>query len=528
MDQTGNDAGTKPQRAAGYVRISDDEAGEEKGVRRQSEDVTELAGRLGWSIHKIYPENDTSAYKRRLVRMIDGRRVWRVFRPAFRQMLQDYEDGVIDGIIVYDLDRLARQPRDLEDLIDLVDYFKRPVVGVTGSLDLLTENGKAMARVLVAMANKSSADTARRVARARLQSAQEGHSASGFRPFGWEVDRIVLRPAEADLVRRAALAFLDGETWSSLTNMIAGSGLPTVRGGVWRIRTVKNMILSPRIAGIAVYGGQMRTPKRTGGEVDRNSNPKTIALRDARGEYVRGAWESILTIEQWEAVTAEYERRRDGTDFTTQNTRKHLLSGLLRCGGLRSDGTTCQVPLVGNRTKNRAGTHVKIYKCPGKVHGGCGGTQRNMPKLDKLIEDLLFAHLTENAPDEGEQLPEVDGASPEAAELESVRSTLEKMRIGLRDGVIGPDSFFAVVPGLEQREKRLAAALREARQVRALRVQQSRSVDEVREDWDKATVPGRRAILAQYLRAVVVHPSQTRGPVFDHASIDPVWRTMPV
>jgi DNA invertase Pin-like site-specific DNA recombinase len=37
-------------------------------------------------------------------------------------MLDDLEVGLIDGIVFYDMDRLARQPRDLEDLIDWVEY----------------------------------------------------------------------------------------------------------------------------------------------------------------------------------------------------------------------------------------------------------------------------------------------------------------------------------------------------------------------------------------------------------------------
>ena len=40
-------------------------------------------------------------------------------------MLRDYEDGRIEGIIYYDLDRMARQPRDLEDQIDLAEFCKR-------------------------------------------------------------------------------------------------------------------------------------------------------------------------------------------------------------------------------------------------------------------------------------------------------------------------------------------------------------------------------------------------------------------
>ena len=82
---------------------------------------------------KWYPENDTTAFKKKRIRMPNGRSVWRVIRPEFREMLEDYEDGKIDGVIFYDIDRLARQPRDLEDLIDLVEYYKRPVETVPGS-----------------------------------------------------------------------------------------------------------------------------------------------------------------------------------------------------------------------------------------------------------------------------------------------------------------------------------------------------------------------------------------------------------
>jgi DNA invertase Pin-like site-specific DNA recombinase len=160
----------------------------ERGITRQKEDVAALAKRLGGEISVWYEENDTSAFKKKRIRLPDGRSVWRVIRPEFRRMLADYEDGKIDGIIFYDLDWLTRQNRDLEDLIDLVEFFKRPVESVTGQLDLRTSGGRTMARVLVAMANKSSEDTARRVARARLQQAQDGQGCKfgGYRrPFGY-------------------------------------------------------------------------------------------------------------------------------------------------------------------------------------------------------------------------------------------------------------------------------------------------------------------------------------------------------
>ena len=61
-------------------------------------------------------------------------------------MLDDLEAGLIDGIVFYDMDRLARQPRDLEDLIDWVEYKKVPVKPVTDRRYRSDDLGRADAR----------------------------------------------------------------------------------------------------------------------------------------------------------------------------------------------------------------------------------------------------------------------------------------------------------------------------------------------------------------------------------------------
>lgn len=529
--------GRKPRQAGGYVRISNDPLEEEKGVTRQREDVAELAERLGWTVGKIYPENDTSAYKRRRIELPDGRHVWRVIRPEFRQMLRDYQDGVIDGIIVYDLDRLARQPRDLEDLIDLVDHYRRPVVGVTGSLDLMTDNGKAMARVLMAMANKSSADTARRVSRASVQRAREGKSLPPNRAFGWEEDRLTRRPKEAALIRKAVLGFTAGENWSSITRMFIASGIAPASGTTWYLTTIRNMLLSPRVAGIVPYWGRKGSPgDEDDYEADNSkrrarisTSPRDLALRDAEGEYVRGTWQRIVTVAQWDAFVTEYERRREGKEFTSGRTKKYLLSGLLRCARPREDGTPCGRAMVGISGKHpKTGKPRKMYKCPSKNMGGCGSSQREMTQLDQLIEDLLFLHLETNQPGEADQAPgEARAEHPDAAQLADVQGRLKMMREGMRDGTVSPESFFAVVPGLETQEKQLISSLSKARRTQTDRDQRRRSPEKVRAEWEAATVPGKRAILGQYLQAVMVHPARPMGRSFDHEAYAPVWKPLP-
>ncbi|WP_274914701.1 recombinase family protein [Streptomyces sp. WZ-12] len=82
-------------------------------------------------------------------------------------------------MIVTNLDRLARDNRHLEDAIEVVENFGRPIIDSTGSLDLLTGNGRTVARIVTATNGKQSADTAHRVARKHRAPQQVGIPAGG-------------------------------------------------------------------------------------------------------------------------------------------------------------------------------------------------------------------------------------------------------------------------------------------------------------------------------------------------------------
>ncbi|MCW2678806.1 MAG: invertase Pin, partial [Frankiales bacterium] len=68
------------------MRISDDRTGDALGVERQEQDCRALAKRKGWTVSKVYRENDTSAFSRRKVKLPDGSTALRVIRPAFREL----------------------------------------------------------------------------------------------------------------------------------------------------------------------------------------------------------------------------------------------------------------------------------------------------------------------------------------------------------------------------------------------------------------------------------------------------------
>ena len=205
----------KPKAAVLLARISDDRNGEERGVTDQVADGRKYARRLGWKIGPdathVLVENDTSAFKRKRIRLPDGRVELRTVRPKFRKVLDLLASGQADGLIAVDLDRTARDPRDLEDLIDVVEAKAPhiPVESVSGSLKLANDADVTMARVLVAVANKSSRDTSRRVSRSRLRQASEGRFGGGARRYGHELDGTI-RSDEAEVLQKAAELVLSG------------------------------------------------------------------------------------------------------------------------------------------------------------------------------------------------------------------------------------------------------------------------------------------------------------------------------
>jgi site-specific DNA recombinase len=209
-------------RVAVYTRISDDDEGKRLGVKRQEEDCQALAKLRHWQVAYVACDNSVSAYKTNII------------RPEFERMMADLDAGLVDGIVAYDLDRFARQPTDLERAIKL--YDKRPGVFATvqGDIDLGSADGRTMARIMVAFANKSSMDMSRRQSRKQRQLAELGmYGGGGKRAYGFDDDRVAVRPTEAKIIQEAAHRVLAGESLTSIcrTSTSAAYRQPAPRRG---------------------------------------------------------------------------------------------------------------------------------------------------------------------------------------------------------------------------------------------------------------------------------------------------------
>lgn len=463
-----------------YERISDDKTEEALGVARQAKDNDALAALRGWTVAEHYQDNDVSAYKES------------VTRPAFERLLADLENGSIDGVVVYNQDRFVRQPADLERAIKVYDRAKaggRDLVfaTVSGDLDLGSDDGITMARVMVAFANKSSRDTARRVARKHLEFAQSGVPISAWRPFGWKDDRRTLEPKEAKAIRDGVAKLLAGVPLNEVCRQWNIAGTLTPRGNAWVSTAARQVFRNPRLVGHRIYKGEV------------------VLGQD--GEPVVGQWEPILDVPTWEALQAELDSPARTRGVAWQKgqkmLRKYLLSGLARCAACSAS------TLRGNATR-RNGKPSHMYVC-----AACGKIGVSGPALDGFVADVFLGRLAQTAAVQPSHAP----WSGEE-ELARVQAQVSELMTAYRAGTLPGTVVFPEVTALDERRSALVA---ERGQWEAAHARPMSEPARILADWTRMSVAEKRAALEASLGAVLVRPAVSRSPIFDSGRVDLIW-----
>ncbi|MGW4825751.1 recombinase family protein [Streptomyces sp. NPDC004227] len=500
-----SDSGTKWRPATGRDIKSREE--QEKDARRF---VESRGGRHVYT----YEEPDTSAWKRKRVRQPDGTISYRVIRPVFEGALEDLKRGTtpegqrLDGLIVYDIDRLTRDNRHLEDAIEVVENFRRPIIDIAGTLDLLTDNGRTVARLLVTVANKSSADTARRVRRKHQALQQAGIPTGSIRPFGYKDDKRKLDPKEAAALRKAVERILTGASPRTIAAEWNKQGITTTRGNRWSKDTVKQVLRNPRICGYRSKKVRELNPE-TGTE-----SVRVEPVLDDDGEPVKGQWDPIISVADWETVTEIIGRSAEPGD--AYNARKYLGTGTLRCdkNGCRGRLRAMKAPASRNKPEG-----FFYYTCPDKRSGyGCGGIRVSGPETDRALKMLVIAKYEEEAQErEATSVPEEWGG---AEELARIREDIADWTEQREQRLVSKERFFAFLAKAEATERRLVNERNEWHR-RVLRAA-GQTVD-LRRVWDDLDFVEQRAYVEKTLLTVLVGPAvRPGGPVWNR--LTPIYR----
>jgi site-specific DNA recombinase len=477
-----------PQRSVVYARISQDRGGESIGVKRQLKDCMELVKKKGYTLAaEPFVDNNVSAYSGKP-------------RPAYKAMAELIESDGIGAIVVWHIDRLYRSPRELEDLIDLVEGSGLIIDPVTAdsTIDLSSSDGLLVARIGVAVARKSSDDTRRRIVRWHEDRVDKGlPHGGGRRPYGYEWSEKTgtwrIRQDEARVVRRIVKDLLHGRSLSSIVRSLNLEGIPTANGtGRWANGTVSRLVKTPTVAGLRVHGRTGRT--------------------------VKGNWRGIITPNQRELLLAllnDPSRPKRGGGPTN---RTRLLSGILVCA-------RCGSKLYGDGPR--------AYACH-KSWKGCGNVRIASSPLEDWVTWEAVRHLN--------QLQEAGRLVERTTETEDVQPLIEE-RLGLlqrRDewaqklalGEVDDHAYAVGIRAIDERLDKLQA------EVAATAKQGNQSIDDtdidlviaprLGQNWtamlSQKEVLDRYELLVQLIDTIVVSPASRRGARWEPERLEIVWK----
>jgi DNA invertase Pin-like site-specific DNA recombinase len=483
------------------MKITIEEAAEEerKAIIKQKEDLRFLAEKHGRTV-VWYEDHRLSAFKRN------------VKREDFLRMLSDLKAERIAGVLAYDIDRFARQPRDLEKYIDVYEDFaekkKKRLIFDTLSgqnFDLTTSDGRFSARLYVSIANKSSEDTSRRIKRDNKYRAEKGRYHGGAHPYGWmEDDRGKADPVAKELVNKAMDMYIAGDKNATITQYFLDQGVinkDTRKPYTWA--GVKSIILRPRNAGIRIYLGEVQY--------------------DAEGAYVMGPWEALCSVEKHEAVMGAKKERekqhpRNYTAYDQKVTVKYFLSRICRCG-------RCGYPMVGKPVWVRGKkTGSFAYNCNKSSTNpdACGKMGVTGPRVDDLIKKLIW-NVVEKSTKE-KQVPEKvhsDWTPEKEARLAEVEQEIKDIKVLWEAKKVKAVIYMTTLDDLETEKKDLRAlrAYSAPAAVRAI------TPELLRVGWDGMSMERQRIVARTVLTAVVIHPARDgkKGGAFDPTRIEPLF-----
>lgn len=124
-------------------------------------------------------------------------------RPALQRLLADINDGKVDLVVVYKIDRLTRSLMDFSKLVETFDRHQTSFVSVTQHFNTTSSMGRLTLNVLLSFAQFEREVTGERIRDKVAASKRKGMWMGGPVPLGYSlVDKaLVVNEQEAALVR---------------------------------------------------------------------------------------------------------------------------------------------------------------------------------------------------------------------------------------------------------------------------------------------------------------------------------------
>ena len=286
-------------------------------------------------------------------------------RPSFQKMIADSDTKLFQVVIVYALDRFARNGKQsaiYENMLNLNGVqLHSATENITGSPSSII-----LKSMLQGMAEYYSAELATKITRGMTENALKGKWTSGTIPFGYTRDKerhLIPHPINSPYVKDIFNMFVQGYKFVEIAEYLNGRGIRTATGGKWNKGSFHRMLVNK------VYIGQYSW--------------KDIKLDDAVPP--------IITKDTFDKAQRILEMRKNAT-VIVKPSNNYCLTSKIFCAH-------CNGPLIGmSGTSKTNKVRHHYYICSNKKRKKTDCSLPNIPQ--EYIEQSLAAYLQRILSDE--------------------------------------------------------------------------------------------------------------------------------
>jgi len=336
-------------KCAVYIRVSTEEQAKEGySLAAQTDKIVEFIKSKGWTYSQIYNDDGYSAASRR--------------RPALEKMLADAATRQFEAVLVYRIDRLSR---NLKDLIEIVEELAKNGAGfksITELIDTTTPEGRLMFHQFGSFAQYERELIMQRTTMGIHKRLKSGLWPGGYAPFGYKLvdSKLQIVEKEAKIVRLIFDLYLQKKYGVvNIARYLNVEGIKSKTGKKWKFTVVHHILTNPTYMGIIARGG----------------------------ERVTGAHKPIIKEEAFEQVKEALPLRKlKPRVFVSPN----LFTGFIFCG--------CGAPMHMSYPGSDSKAKYKYYACSRRLdYKDCALRYIRADILEKSVINELNK-LSENKP----------------------------------------------------------------------------------------------------------------------------------
>lgn len=298
--------------------------GEGETLMRHLQMLTELAKNQELHIEKVYAE------------VVSGESIQN--RPQMQLLLKDVEEKRYDGVLVAEIERLARgDTSDQGRVLKAFQFSHTKIITPARTYDPEDECDEEYFEFGLFMSRREYKAIRRRLIAGTKASCKEGKYTGSIPPYGYERRKLSgekgwslsILPEQANVVRMIFHWYLDGiegtqAGYGKIAEKLNQLGIPSPSGTLWTSNGVQNILRNPVYAGYIKNGYRKKTKKLIHGQLiqSRPLNPDCTLFP--------GRHTPIISQEIWQAVHMR-QASRHHSSTTCHRSPKNPLSGLIRC-----------------------------------------------------------------------------------------------------------------------------------------------------------------------------------------------------